>query len=61
MVVINHATEAKENNMDKPIFSPEKWKAVDGFDLQDITYHRSIDSGVVRVASEEQIHRAAHR
>ena len=36
--------------MDKPIFSPEKWKAVDGFDLQDITYHRSIDSGVVRVA-----------
>ena len=36
--------------MDKPIFDPEKWKSVDEFELQDITYHRSIDSGVVRIA-----------
>lgn len=32
------------------IFDPERWQAVDGFALQDITYHRAVDAGVVRVA-----------
>jgi naphthoate synthase len=32
------------------IFDPEKWQAVEGFDLADITYHRAKDQGTVRIA-----------
>ncbi len=32
------------------IFDPACWKAVDGFELTDITYHRAIDQGTVRIA-----------
>ncbi|TWD80911.1 1,4-dihydroxy-2-naphthoyl-CoA synthase [Kribbella amoyensis] len=32
------------------LFDPSAWKAVDGFDLTDITYHRAVDAGVVRIA-----------
>ena len=32
------------------IFDPSAWKEVDGFDLSDITYHRAVDAGVVRIA-----------
>ncbi len=31
-------------------FDPERWKPVAGFDLKDITYHRAVDQGTVRVA-----------
>src|SRR3954468_18478960 len=32
------------------IFDPSAWKPVDGFDFTDITYHRAVDAGVVRIA-----------
>src|ERR1700760_3664120 len=32
------------------IFDPEAWQAVDGFTFTDITYHRAVDQGTVRVA-----------
>ncbi|TCC12522.1 1,4-dihydroxy-2-naphthoyl-CoA synthase [Kribbella soli] len=32
------------------IFDPSAWKQVDGFELADITYHRAVDAGVVRIA-----------
>ncbi len=32
------------------LFDPDAWTAVDGFDFTDITYHRAVDAGVVRVA-----------
>jgi naphthoate synthase len=36
------------------LFDPSQWRAVDGFELQDITYHRHVrdgrDQGVVRIA-----------
>jgi naphthoate synthase len=32
------------------IFDPSRWKPVQGFDFTDITYHRCLDMGVVRVA-----------
>src|SRR6201996_5142269 len=32
------------------IFDPKRWRAVDGFAFTDITYHRAVDSGTVRVA-----------
>src|ERR1044072_5750796 len=32
------------------IFDPARWQGVDGFSFTDITYHRAVDSGTVRVA-----------
>src|SRR5512140_1869388 len=32
------------------IFDPTAWRAVDGFDFTDITYHRAVEHGTVRVA-----------
>ena len=32
------------------IFDPSDWREVPGFELRDITYHRALDAGVVRVA-----------
>ena len=31
------------------IFDPERWRSVEGFSFTDITYHRAVDSGTVRV------------
>ena len=32
------------------LFDPSRWEPVDGFEFEDITYHRSVDHGTVRVA-----------
>ncbi len=32
------------------IFDPAAWREVPGFDFQDITYHRALDQGTVRIA-----------
>ncbi len=32
------------------IMNKARWRAVDGFDFTDITYHRAIDQGTVRIA-----------
>ncbi len=32
------------------LFEPERWAPVTGFDFTDITYHRSVEMGVVRIA-----------
>jgi len=32
------------------LFDPAAWTSVDGFDFTDITYHRAVDQGTVRVA-----------
>lgn len=32
------------------IFDSQQWKAVEGFEFQDITYHRALHQGTVRVA-----------
>ena len=37
-------------NTISPIFDPSRWREVDGFNFTDITYHRCIDQGTVRVA-----------
>ena len=43
-------------------FDPGAWKAVDGFeDLVDITYHRHVDHGIVRVAFDRPEVRNAFR
>ncbi len=32
------------------LFDPAAWRAVESFDFRDITYHRAVDSGTVRIA-----------
>lgn len=32
------------------IFDPERWHEVPGFSFEDITYHRAVDQGTVRIA-----------
>ncbi|HEY1116822.1 MAG TPA: 1,4-dihydroxy-2-naphthoyl-CoA synthase [Acidimicrobiales bacterium] len=42
-------------------FDPTAWEAVAGFELTDITYHRAVDAGVVRVAFDRPEIRNAFR
>ncbi len=43
------------------IFDSSQWKAVAGFDFKDITYHRAVDQGTVRVAFDRPEVRNAFR
>ena len=44
------------------LFDPEAWRSVDGFDgLTDVTYHRAVDQGTVRVAFDRPEVRNAFR
>ena len=43
------------------LFDPAAWKPVDGFDPTDVTYHRHVDSGTVRVAFDRPEVRNAFR
>lgn len=43
------------------IFDESAWRQVEGFDLADITYHRAVDCGVVRVAFDRPEVRNAFR
>lgn len=43
------------------IFNPAHWKQVDGFEFTDITYHRAVDTGVVRIAFDRPDVRNAFR
>ena len=42
-------------------FDPARWQAVPGFDFSDITYHRCVDLGVVRIAFDRPEVRNAFR
>lgn len=43
------------------LFKPDKWRRVDGFDFTDVTYHRAVDQGTVRVAFDRPEVRNAFR
>jgi naphthoate synthase len=43
------------------IFDSSAWRPVDGFDFADITYHRAVDAGVVRIAFDRPEVRNAFR
>ena len=43
------------------MFDPALWTVVDGFDFTDITYHRAIDQGTVRIAFDRPEVRNAFR
>ncbi|RZT88519.1 1,4-dihydroxy-2-naphthoyl-CoA synthase [Pseudonocardia sediminis] len=43
------------------LFDPQAWKKVEGFDFADITYHRAVDTGAVRIAFDRPEVRNAFR
>ena len=43
------------------LFEPAAWREVEGFDFADITYHRAVDQGTVRVAFDRPEVRNAFR
>src|SRR5580765_2025905 len=43
------------------IFDPGRWSAVEGFDFTDITYHRAVEHGTVRIAFDRPEVRNAFR
>jgi naphthoate synthase len=43
------------------IFDSAAWQPVDGFDFSDLTYHRAVDAGVVRIAFDRPEVRNAFR
>jgi naphthoate synthase len=43
------------------LFDPAAWTVVDGFDFTDITYHRAVDQGTVRIAFDRPEVRNAFR
>ncbi len=43
------------------LFDPTAWRPVDGFDFHDITYHRAVDHGTVRIAFDRPDVRNAFR
>lgn len=42
-------------------FDPDMWRVVEGFDFEDITYHRAVDQGTVRIAIDRPEVRNAFR
>jgi naphthoate synthase len=43
------------------LFDAARWRVVDGFDFTDITYHRAVDQGTVRIAFDRPEVRNAFR
>jgi naphthoate synthase len=43
------------------IFDPSRWRPVEGFDFTDLTYHRAVDQGTVRIAFDRPDCRNAFR
>jgi len=43
------------------LFDPARWREVPGFDFRDITYHRAVDQGTVRIAFDRPEVRNAFR
>jgi naphthoate synthase len=54
------ATDASEPTI-SAIFDPDRWEALSGFDLTDLTYHRAVDQGTVRIAFDRPEVRNAFR
>src|SRR5699024_10749611 len=50
-----------QNERVSELFDPSLWERVDGFDFTDITYHRCVDSGIVRIAFDRPGVRNAFR
>ena len=51
----------RDSNGVSEIFDPAAWRDVAGFEFTDITYHRAVDTGAVRVAFNRPETRNAFR
>ncbi len=51
----------QESEQVSEIFDPAAWRPVPGFDFADITYHRAVESGTVRIAFDRPEVRNAFR
>jgi naphthoate synthase len=49
------------DNVVSELFDPDAWRVVPGFDFTDITYHRAVGSGTVRIAFDRPDVRNAFR
>ncbi|MCH2442978.1 MAG: 1,4-dihydroxy-2-naphthoyl-CoA synthase, partial [Acidimicrobiales bacterium] len=47
--------------MTSELFDAERWKPVEGFETSDITYHRAVEQGTVRIAFDRPEVRNAFR
>lgn len=54
-------TSATTSATISPLFAPDRWRAVEGFAFTDITYHRAVDQGTVRIAFDRPEVRNAFR
>ena len=43
------------------LFDPDRWEPIEDFDFEDITYHRAVDTGAVRIAFDRPEVRNAFR
>lgn len=43
------------------LFDPDRWRSIEEFDFEDITYHRAVDAGTVRIAFDRPAVRNAFR
>jgi len=57
----NSPTDGPPKRLVSETFDPDCWEVVPGFNLTDITYHRSVDQGTVRVAFDRPEVRNAFR
>lgn len=48
--MVNDTNSCMSTKKVSDIFNPERWTEVKGFDFTDITYHRAVDQGTVRIA-----------
>jgi naphthoate synthase len=55
------ASTTYRRRMVSQLFDPDAWRPVEGFDLTDVTYHRSVEHGTVRVAFDRPEIRNAFR
>src|ERR1700746_679375 len=62
-MLVRHAigAPARIGVMISEIFDPDRWQQVAGFEFTDITYHRAVDSGTVRIAFDRPEVRNAFR
>ena len=44
-----------------PLFDPSAWREVPGFSFTDITYHRAVDQGTVRIPIDEAMRLTVER
>ena len=59
--MLNPITYQRRIDVTEATFDPTRWETIEGFDFEDITYHRALDQGTVRIAFDRPEVRNAFR